>query len=122
MPTKAIEFSKESFLKEEFNPAWTVARAWCDLMAQRHNVGNSGLIHDDDAYRLAVIRSQEFPRLLVRAALAFDPSELANYTLHLCKQVLAEPPEMRRNKLMQSLLTTCLTVWHCCRLHRDIPG
>ncbi len=95
---KPMEFSWDLLMGED-NPGWTIARAWCAVMGPEEEGP-----FDASAYRLAVIRSQDFYRNMTGAASTLSLAGLASYLLHFCEDFLAQPADRRLRRLARTVL------------------
>lgn len=114
---KPMEFSWDLLLQAD-NPGWAIAHAWCDVNIPDHHAGT----FDADAYRLAVIRSQDFYRNVVSAAATLSLANLASFLLHFCEDYLASPSDPRlrgvvRTVLGQGLASLEMVSIDNCRVH-----
>lgn len=96
---KPMEFSWDLLLQPD-NPGWAIARAWCDVNNPAHRPG----AFDPDAYRLAVIRSQDFHRNVAGAASTLSLANLASFLLHFCEDYLASPSDPRLRGVVRTVL------------------
>lgn len=96
---KPMEFSWDLLMGDD-NPGWIIARAWCETMKPE----GASATFDPDAYRLAVIRSQDFYRTVENAVSTLSLAGLASYLLHFCEDFLASPSDPRLRGVVRTVL------------------
>ncbi|MEK6303224.1 MAG: arginine--tRNA ligase [Acidobacteriota bacterium] len=105
---KPIEYSWDLLMQEKSNPGWTIARTWCHVMSHENNT-ESDSAADKQAYRLAVIRSQDFRRCLRHGIETLQLSTLTSYLQHYCELFLEKPADAHLGRVARTLLQLTLT-------------
>jgi len=87
--TRAIEYREEDFTRDDHNPAWLLARAWCRACAASGDDGEAAADPAvDDDYRAAVMQRFQLRQLLHDRAGAFVGTELAKLSIGVAKWYL----------------------------------
>lgn len=105
---KPIEYSWDLLMQETSNPGWTIARTWCHVVSDKNSTA-FGAAGDLKAYRLAVIRSQDFRRCLRICAETFQLSTLTSYLQHFCELLMERPGDVHLSRVARTLLHAALT-------------
>ncbi len=104
---KDLEFSWDNIMGEKSNPGWIIARAWCRAKSlEETGPAAAGL---DNAYRLALIRTQDFRRNLRQATRTYSLSGLASYLVSLSEFLLGKPADVRLARIMRAVLGATLS-------------
>lgn len=104
---KNLEFSWDNLMREKSNPGWLIARAWCHARSlEETSEAATGL---SNAYRLALIRAQDFRRNIRQSTRAYSLSGLASYLLYLCEFFLDKPEDVWLTRIMRAVLGATLT-------------
>jgi arginyl-tRNA synthetase len=105
--TRPVEFSWDLLVRAETNPGWLIVRAWRQVLASARRAAGT-TVSDEVGYRWMVLRSQDFRGHLQHTSRTYTVSGLVNYLLDLCKQVVMNPPDDRRDRVARAVLLPTL--------------
>jgi len=104
---KTLEFSWDKLMSEKHNPGWMIVRALGQARSLRETSSTAAGMNN--AYRLALIRSQDFRRNIRQATRTYSLSGLTSYLIHLCEAFLEGPKDVQLARVMPSLLEATLS-------------